>query len=235
MLGVEDLHCKFGECEVLRGVSFSLCGGEIVTIIGGSSAGKTTVIRALCGLADIFRGTIKVNGCRPTAGDFGLVQQGCHLFEHMTILKNVSYALRTVKKLSPNDTRVMAVDALEKFGLREKITAYPKNLSGGQKQRVAIARTLVMNPKVLLFDEPTSALDPEMTSGVIGMIGDIAAQGMAVLIVTHDLAMARRVSHRILFLEHGLIVENRPAEDFFVSPRAERAKSFLKNAACAGF
>jgi polar amino acid transport system ATP-binding protein len=232
MLRVKDLHCQFGTHEVLSGVSFDVSNGEVVTILGGSGAGKTTIIRALCGLEPISSGTVSVNDGKAVNGSYGLVQQGCHLFEHMTILNNVAYALRAVKKLSTQEASTMASQMLIKFGLADKLSVLPHNLSGGQKQRVAIARTLIMNPNVLLFDEPTSALDPEMTSDVVAIIKTIATQGMAILIVTHDLTLARRISDRILFLEHGKIVENRPTEEFFTSPHTERAKSFLRNAAC---
>jgi ABC-type polar amino acid transport system ATPase subunit len=232
MLRVENLHCKFGENEILSGVSFSVARGEIATIVGGSGAGKTTIIRALCGLERVCEGMVSVDGVAAKSGDYGLVQQGCCLFEHMTTLANVAYALRVVKKIPPEESKSMALRMLTEFGLADKANAYPNSLSGGQKQRVAIARTLVMSPKVILFDEPTSALDPEITSDVIRMIRNIAASGMAILIVSHDLVMARRVSLRILFLEHGKIIEDRKTEDFFANPQTERAKSFLKNAAC---
>ncbi|MDR1401516.1 MAG: amino acid ABC transporter ATP-binding protein [Puniceicoccales bacterium] len=232
MLEVKNLHCRFGTDEILNGISFTIANGEIATIIGGSGAGKTTIIRTLCGLEKISQGKISIGEHKSKRGDYGLVQQGCCLFEHMTILKNVSYALGAVKKFPPEKSKKIALEMLAKFGLENKANSYPNSLSGGQKQRVAIARTLVMNPKILLFDEPTSALDPEMTSDLITTIGDIAAQGMAILIVSHDLAMARRVSHRILFLEHGKIIEDRPTKDFFSNPQTERAKSFLKNSAC---
>ncbi|MDR2779464.1 MAG: amino acid ABC transporter ATP-binding protein [Puniceicoccales bacterium] len=231
MLEVENLYCILGTNKVLSGISFSIADGEITTMIGKSGSGKTTIIRALCGLENISHGKICINGKKARHGDYGLVQQGYCLFDHMTILKNVSYALQVVRKFSMKSANSMALDMLAQFGLKDKATAYPSSLSGGQKQRVAIARTLVMNPKILLFDEPTSALDPEMTSDVIDIVKNIASQGIAILIVTHDLVMAQKVSDRILFLEHGKIVENRPAEDFFSDPCSECAKSFLKNAA----
>jgi ABC-type polar amino acid transport system ATPase subunit len=141
------------------------------------------------------------------------------------------FSMRAVKKFSTKKAKAMALDVLTQLGLKDKITAHPSDLSGGQKQRVAIARTLVMDPKVLLFDEPTSALDPEMTSDVVDMIKGIASQGIAVLVVTHDLAISRRVSDRILFLECGKIVENRSTDEFFLDPHSEQVKSFLKNTA----
>ncbi|MDR1233065.1 MAG: amino acid ABC transporter ATP-binding protein [Puniceicoccales bacterium] len=231
MLEVENLHCTLGTNEVLNGISFTVAGGEIVTVIGRSGAGKTTLLRVLCDLENISRGRVCVNGKKACHGDYGLVQQGCCLFEHMTVLKNVSYALQVVKKFSTKKAKAIALDMLTQFGLKDKVAAYPSSLSGGQKQRVAIARTLVMDPKVLLFDEPTSALDPEMTNDVVTMIKNIASRGIAVLIVTHDLAMSRRISDRILFLECGKIVENRPTEEFFLSPLSKEVKNFLKNMA----
>ncbi|MDR1433397.1 MAG: amino acid ABC transporter ATP-binding protein [Puniceicoccales bacterium] len=231
MLEVSDMHCKIGAHEILADVSFSVSTGEVAAIIGGSGAGKTTIIRALCGLQKISNGRISIDSHEPKRGDYGLVPQGCCLFEHMTALQNVSYAPMAVLKFSRKKAGEVARKMLAKFGLEGKMAAYPSGLSGGQKQRVAIARTLVMNPKVLLFDEPTSALDPEMTSDVIATISDIAANGMPTLLVTHDLATARKVSHRIFFLEHGKIIENRKTAEFFSNPHTERAKSFLKNSA----
>ncbi|MDR2432829.1 MAG: ATP-binding cassette domain-containing protein [Puniceicoccales bacterium] len=231
MLEVENLHCTLGTNEILRGISFTVAGGEIVTVIGKSGMGKTTLLRVLCGLENISHGKVCINRKKACHGDYGLVQQGCCLFGHMTVLKNVSYALQAVKKFSAQKAKAMALDMLTQFGLKDKITAYPNSLSGGQKQRVAIARTLVMDPQVLLFDEPTSALDPEMTNDVVSMVKNIASQGIAVLIVTHDLAMSRKISNRVLFLECGKIAENRPTEEFFLDPHSAQAKSFLKNMA----
>ncbi|MDR2603381.1 MAG: ATP-binding cassette domain-containing protein [Puniceicoccales bacterium] len=231
MLEVKNLYCTLGANEILQGISFTVASGEIVAVIGKSGTGKTTLLRVLCGLENISRGMVCINGQKARHGDYGLVQQGCCLFEHMTVLKNVSYALQAVKNFSTKNARAVALDMLTQFGLKDKVTAYPNSLSGGQKQRVAIARTLVMDPKVLLFDEPTSALDPEMTNDVITMIKNIASRGIAVLIVTHDLVMSRKISNRILFLECGKIVENRPTEEFFLDPHSKQAKGFLKNMA----
>ncbi|MDR3144119.1 MAG: amino acid ABC transporter ATP-binding protein [Puniceicoccales bacterium] len=233
MLRVNDIHCKFGDSEVLRGVSFSVDDGEIATVIGGSGAGKTTLMRLLCGLEKISSGSVSINGHPAKAGEYGLVQQGCCLFEHMTLLGNVSYALEVVKKFPRARAVAIASEMLGRFGLADRANCYPSVLSGGQRQRVAIARTLVMNPRILLFDEPTSALDPEMTTDVIMLIKTIAADGISVLIVTHDLTMAKKISDKILFLDNGKIIEDRPAKDFFAHPVAERARSFLKNAACS--
>ncbi len=232
MLEVKELHCAFGSNEVLKGVSFTVKDGEVATIIGGSGAGKTTVIRVLCGLEKMTKGNVVVDGQPAGRGVLGLVQQGCCLFDHMNVLQNVAYALRAVKKLPCALAETRAKNMLSQFGLSDKFDVYPSRLSGGQKQRVAIARTLVMEPKVLLFDEPTSALDPEMTSDVISMISNISKSGIAVVIVTHDLTMARRISDRVLFLEHGKIVEDRPSDDFFKCPATERAKNFLIKSAC---
>jgi ABC-type polar amino acid transport system ATPase subunit len=187
-------------------------------------------VRAICGL-EKFSGSVTIGGGCGKHGDYGLVPQGCSLFEHMNAMKNVAFALMAVKKLPKAEAMAIAASTLAQFGMADKLLAYPRSLSGGQRQRVAIARILVMNPKILLFDEPTSALDPEMTSDVIRMIGDMASRGMKILIVTHDLMLARKVSSRVLFLEHGKIVEDRATVDFFSNPSTERAKSFLKNAA----
>ena len=150
----------------------------------------------------------------------------------MTVLKNVAYALYAVKRLQRADAEQIAIDMLSQFGLKNKGNEYPSKLSGGQKQRVAIARTLVMEPKILLFDEPTSALDPEMTSDVVEMIKSVAKRGIVVVIISHDLVMTRKVSNKILFLDGGVIIEDSPVDKFFKSPDTELAKNFLKKAGC---
>ena len=232
MLEVKDLCCKFGTNNVLNGVSFSVDDGQIATIIGKSGAGKTTIIRILCGLEKSSSGTVLVDDRKIKKGDFGLVPQGYNLFDNMTVLKNVAYSLCAVKRLQRTDAEQIAIDMLSQFGLKNKADEYPSKLSGGQKQRVAIARTLVMEPKILLFDEPTSALDPEMTSDVVEMIKSVAKRGIGVVIISHDLVMTRKVSNKILFLDGGVIIEDSPVDKFFKSPDTELAKNFLKKAGC---
>ena len=235
MLEVRDLSCKFGSHLVLSGISFCIPNGKIFTVIGGSGAGKTTIIRALSGLErENSHGEVMIDGHKVKHGDYGLVPQGYSLFKHMTVLQNVAYALRVVKKFPKKQAESIAINMLENFGLGDKLNSYPFRLSGGQKQRVAIARILVLDPKVLLFDEPTSALDPEMTTSIIKIIKQIASNGISILIVTHDLVMARKVSDHILFLEAGKIIENAPTAKFFTEPKTSRAKAFLSNAAYIG-
>jgi polar amino acid transport system ATP-binding protein len=227
MLDVRKLSCAIGGRAILNQVSFHVSAGEICTIIGGSGAGKTTVMRILCGLEQRFTGNIFVNGRENRNGFFGLVPQGDSLFKHFSVMENVTYALRKVKKYSKRQATGIATEVLSKLELQDKLESYPSGLSGGQKQRVAIARTLVMEPKVLLFDEPTSALDPEVTRGVIKTIRDLSATGISVLIVTHDIPLARQVTTHVLFLDEGRIVEDRCARDFFANPLSDRAKRFI--------
>ncbi|MDR1255605.1 MAG: ATP-binding cassette domain-containing protein [Puniceicoccales bacterium] len=229
MLEINKLSCKIGEDRILNSISFKVLPGEICTIIGGSGAGKTTILRILCGLEQRFTGDILVNGDRVRKGAnyFGLVPQGCSLFSHFTAVDNVSYALRKVKKYPKARAHAIAAENLAKFGLLDKLTSYPSSLSGGQKQRVAIARTIVMEPKILLFDEPTSALDPEVTRDIIEAIKTLSATGIPILIVTHDLPMARRVATHVIYLDSGSIAEDSGAEEFFSNPRSERARRFL--------
>ncbi|MDR2436101.1 MAG: amino acid ABC transporter ATP-binding protein [Puniceicoccales bacterium] len=229
MLNVDKLSCKIGENVILNGVSFGVSPGEICTIIGGSGTGKTTILRILCGLEERFTGNIFVDGkkIRKNANYCGLVPQGCSLFGHFTVIGNVTYALRKVKKYSKQRAYDVAFESLAKFGLEDKLSSYPSSLSGGQKQRVAIARTIVMKPKILLFDEPTSALDPEVTRDVIAAIKSLSASGIPILIVTHDMPMARRVAAHVVFLDGGKIIEDSAAGEFFSNPRSERARRFL--------
>ncbi|MDR0595781.1 MAG: amino acid ABC transporter ATP-binding protein [Puniceicoccales bacterium] len=229
MLEVNKLSCNIGENTILSDISFKVLSGEICTIIGGSGAGKTTILRILCGLEGRFSGDILINNRKIHRNThyFGLVPQGCSLFNHFTAIDNVAYALRKVKKYSKERAYTIATESLEKFGLSDKLSSYPSSLSGGQKQRVAIARTIVMKPKILLFDEPTSALDPEITRDVVDTIRILSATGMPIIVVTHDLSMARQIATRVIFLDNGNVIEDREAKEFFTKPHSERAKCFL--------
>jgi ABC-type polar amino acid transport system ATPase subunit len=214
---------------ILDEVSFGVSSGEICTVIGGSGAGKTTILRILCRLEERFTGNISMDGkkIRKNVNYCGLVPQGCSLFGHFTVIDNVAYALRRVKKYSKQRAYDIAFESLAKFGLEDKLSSYPSSLSGGQKQRVAIARTIVMKPKILLFDEPTSALDPEVTRDVIAAVKSLSTSGIPILIVTHDMPMARQVATHVVFLDGGRVIENSDAGEFFSNPRSERARRFL--------
>lgn len=231
MFQVKNLSCKLGSHEILRGINFSLKRGQVGVVLGGSGAGKTTLLRCLCGLIPIKSGTFLVDNVVRKIGDhdLGLVPQGFSLFENMTVLQNLTYGLRRVKKLSNEEANSIGLRWLRKFSLENHRNSYPSKISGGQKQRVAIARALALQPKALLFDEPTSALDPEMTFEVVKLIRKVASSGMIVLIVTHDLSMARAVANRIFFLDKGKILEDLTTEQFFHAPKTTRVRSFLKN------
>ncbi|MDR3273722.1 MAG: amino acid ABC transporter ATP-binding protein [Puniceicoccales bacterium] len=229
MLEVNKLNCKIDENTILSDVSFKILSGEICAIIGGSGAGKTTILRILCGLEQRFTGSVLVDNKKIEKGTnyFGLVPQGYSLFNHFTAMDNVAYALRKVKKYSRQQACDIATESLTKFGLKDKLDCYPSKLSGGQKQRVAIARTIVMEPKILLFDEPTSALDPEVTRDVIETIRTLSTTGIPILVVTHDIPMARRVATHVIFLDNGIIIEDCSGKEFFANPRSDRVKCFL--------
>ena len=248
MVRAEDLHKHFGTLHVLKGVSLTLARGEVVAVIGPSGSGKSTFLRCLNHLESIDRGHIDIAGetlastdaagaarypsesevrriCRHT----GMVFQHFNLFPHLTVLQNLIEAPITVRKLARADAVPRAEALLAKVGLADKRDAYPGHLSGGQKQRVAIARALAMQPDILLFDEPTSALDPELTAEVLRTMRQLAEDRMTMLVVTHEMAFAREVAHRVVFMDQGRIVEDRPARDFFAAPRHERARAFLEN------
>lgn len=243
MLKVDDITKSFGSNEILKGITFSVSNGEILTILGRSGAGKTTLLRCLAGLDQPGSGTITVGG-EPlhtmTPGRVGLVAQGFFLFENMTVLENIIYAPINVAKKSKTEVEHEALQILERLGLKDKANAHPASLSGGQKQRVAIARSLAMHPDVILYDEPTSALDPEMTSEVSSLIHNVSQRGLgsassstrgiASVIVTHDLQLARMVSDKILFLDQGKILELTEAEQFFKAPKTKSAQQFLAGA-----
>ena len=246
MIRATDVHKRFGALHVLQGVSLTVARGEVIAILGPSGSGKSTLLRCLNHLEAIDRGRIEIAGetlastddtgaarypsdsevrriCRRT----GMVFQHFNLFPHLTVLQNLIEAPITVKKLPRAEAVPLAEQLLAKVGLADKRDAYPNRLSGGQKQRVAIARALAMQPDILLFDEPTSALDPELTGEVLRTMRQLAAEHMTMLVVTHEMAFAREVAHRVLFMDEGRIVEERPARDFFADPRHERARAFL--------
>jgi ABC-type polar amino acid transport system ATPase subunit len=226
----------FGKLHVLRGVELTVDPGEVVVVCGPSGSGKSTLIRTVNGLERVQKGEIRVLGDTITRRgvnlpalrtQVGMVFQAFNLFPHMTALQNIMLAPLKVKKLSRADAETTARGLLERVGLREKADAYPANLSGGQQQRVAIARALAMQPRIMLFDEPTSALDPEMINEVLDVMTALARDGMTMMCVTHEMGFARRVAHRVVFMDEGQVVEQASPEAFFTAPRSDRGRQFL--------
>ncbi|WP_211654690.1 amino acid ABC transporter ATP-binding protein [Planococcus alpniumensis] len=236
MIDVQALSKKFGDNLVLSDITTSIQKGEVVAIIGPSGSGKSTFLRCLNLLETPSSGSIEINGKNLTASkkeihkirqQIGMVFQHFHLFPHMTVRENLMYAPMKAKGVKKYDAEEKARQLLERVGLAQKADAYPNSLSGGQKQRVAIARALAMEPELMLFDEPTSALDPEMVKEVLEVMKDLAKSGMTMIIVTHEMGFAREVADRVLFLDHGVLVEEGEPESFFKHPASERARDFL--------
>ena len=238
MIRVEGLkkHYLGGEVKALDGVDLSIQKGDVVAIIGPSGSGKSTVLRSLNLLEVPTEGHIYFEGVDITdkkvninihRQKMGMVFQQFNLFPHMTVLRNMTLAPMKLLKVSREEAEKRALTLLERVGLRDRAGAYPAQLSGGQKQRVAIMRALCMQPEVLLFDEPTSALDPEMVGEVLDVMKELAADGMTMVVVTHEMGFAREVADRVIFMEEGRIVEDGSPEDIFVHPKNERLKSFL--------
>ncbi|MBR5825474.1 MAG: amino acid ABC transporter ATP-binding protein [Clostridia bacterium] len=236
MIEVVNLCKSFGKNEVLRNISINIEKGEKVVVIGPSGSGKSTFLRCLNCMEDPTSGEIYFGGADITdprvdinlhRQKMGMVFQHFNLFNNMTVLKNLTLAPRKVLKKSKAEAEARAVELLKRIGLEDKANAYPSSLSGGQKQRVAIARSLAMDPEVILFDEPTSALDPEMVGEVLELMKDLAKEGMTMVIVTHEMGFAREVGTRILFMDEGRIIEDRNPREFFESPNTDRAKDFL--------
>ncbi|SJZ41233.1 amino acid ABC transporter ATP-binding protein [Anaerorhabdus furcosa] len=234
MIKATNLVKTFGKVKALDDVSVEIKKGEIVCLIGPSGSGKSTLLRAIKGLEEVEQGEIYIDGEKfdkkniKQQNKMGFVFQHFNLFPHLTVLENLTLSPIEVLKMSKADAEVLAKDLLIKVGLEDKIQAYPNQLSGGQKQRVAIARSLAMNPEFMLFDEPTSALDPEMVCEVLKVMQDLAEQGMSMIVVTHEMGFAKKLSSRILFLEEGKIVEESSPTTFFENPKTDRAKEFLE-------
>ncbi|MBJ8325349.1 amino acid ABC transporter ATP-binding protein [Streptococcus pacificus] len=235
-IDVQDLHKSFGKNEVLKGITTQFHEGDVVCIIGPSGSGKSTFLRTLNRLESITSGKVIVDGFdlsnKETNVDkarenIGMVFQHFNLFPHMTVLNNVIFAPVELGTYSQEEAKTIGLDLLEKVGLSDKANAYPSSLSGGQKQRVAIARSLAMNPDIMLFDEPTSALDPEMVGDVLNVMKDLAEQGMTMLIVTHEMGFARRVANRVIFTDGGEFLEDGTPEEIFDHPKHPRLKDFL--------
>ena len=237
MVNVKDVYKRFGDLEVLKGISLEVKQGEVVSVIGSSGSGKSTLLRCINRLEEVTSGEIyfedkEITGdkknVRELRSKIGMVFQNFNLFKHMTIMKNMIYAQMHVKKVPKEEAIEKAKVLLDRVGLLDKADVYPVTLSGGQQQRVAIARTLAMNPDVILFDEPTSALDPEMVGEVLDVIKDLTKTGITMIIVSHEMAFVREVSDRVVFLEQGVLIEDAPAKEFFDHPKTERARAFLE-------
>ncbi|NMZ32515.1 amino acid ABC transporter ATP-binding protein [Pseudomonas proteolytica] len=227
----------FGEQQVLNGIDLSVQSGEVVVILGPSGCGKSTLLRCLNGLEVAHSGSLRLAGkelldkhtdWRKVRQDVGMVFQSYHLFPHMSVLDNILLGPLKVQKRDPREARHQAEKLLERVGLADKRDAFPRQLSGGQQQRIAIVRSLCMNPQVMLFDEVTAALDPEMVKEVLEVIQDLARDGMTLLIVTHEMAFARAVADRVVFMEAGRILEHNTPEAFFTNPQTARAQQFLE-------
>jgi ABC-type polar amino acid transport system ATPase subunit len=226
----------FGPLHVLKDVTLDVAPGEVVVVCGPSGSGKSTLIRCVNRLEPIQQGEIWVYG-EPIAGngvnlsklraEVGMVFQSFNLFPHMTAIENIMLAPMKVKGLSRAEGEKIARDLLARVRIPDKADKHPANLSGGQQQRVAIARALAMQPRIMLFDEPTSALDPEMINEVLDVMTDLAKDGMTMMVVTHEMGFARRVAHRVIFMDEGQIVEAATPQDFFSAPKSDRAKDFL--------
>jgi polar amino acid transport system ATP-binding protein len=233
---VRDLHKYFGPNEVLKGIDFEVDHGQVVCVIGPSGSGKSTLLRCVNRLEEPTSGRIVVEGVDITDPEtdlddvrsrIGMVFQQFNLFPHLTVLRNLTLAQRRVRRRSKEEAEEIAHRNLAKVGLGDKDDAYPAHLSGGQQQRVAIARALSMDPDMMLFDEPTSALDPELVGDVLGVMRDLAQEGMTMMVVTHEMGFAREVGDKLVFMDDGVIVEEGVPADVLSRPQNERTQAFL--------
>lgn len=237
MLKGSNIHKSFGDLEVLKGIDLEVAPSEVVVLVGVSGSGKSTLLRCFNFLEHINKGTIEIDGqvidpkkhkLSKIRAEVGMVFQHFNLFPHKTVLENVIEAPIIVKKMKKADAIVLGKQLLEKVGLSDKADVYPSKLSGGQKQRVAIARSLAMEPKVLLFDEPTSALDPELVGEVLAVMQQLAHEGMTMVVVTHEMKFAKEVADRVIMLDEGRIIESADPVTFFENPSNERTKQFIQ-------
>lgn len=236
MITVKNLHKKFGDNEVLKGIDYQVNKGEKIVIVGPSGSGKSTFLRCLNLLEIPTEGEVWLeNTCitdpkvdiNKVRRHMGMVFQHFNLFQNLTIMENITLAPVKLKIKSKEEAREDAVRLLKQMKLEDKADAYPGQLSGGQKQRIAIARSLAMNPDVMLFDEPTSALDPEMVGGVLEVMKELAESGMTMVVVTHEMGFAREVATKVLFMDGGVIMEENTPKEFFENPQCDRLKDFL--------
>jgi len=236
MIDFRGVHKWFGSLHVLNDINLKIRQGEVVVVCGPSGSGKSTLIRCINRLESIQGGEIIVDGMplkdprtdiTKLRAEVGMVFQQFNLYPHKTALQNIMLAPMKVRKQSKEEAEKIALDLMNKVGIPEKIHSFPAQLSGGQQQRVAIARALAMQPKIMLFDEPTSALDPEMINEVLDVMVNLAREGMTMIVVTHEMGFAKKVSHRIIFMDEGRIVEEGTPETFFASPKNERTRIFL--------
>ncbi|HCA51590.1 MAG TPA: glutamate ABC transporter ATP-binding protein [Mycobacterium sp.] len=236
MISIRGVNKHFGALHVLRDINLDIDRGQVVVVIGPSGSGKSTLCRVINRLETVDSGTIAIDGEQlPVEGrklaqlrsNVGMVFQSFNLFAHKTVLENVMLAPITVRHLAREAARETAMDLLERVGVANQAQKYPAQLSGGQQQRVAIARSLAMGPKVMLFDEPTSALDPEMINEVLAVMTALAGDGMTMLVVTHEMGFARRAADRVVFMAEGAIAEDATPAEFFDNPRTDRARDFL--------
>lgn len=236
MIEVRNLKKSFGSNQVLRGIDTDIQKGEVVVVIGPSGSGKSTFLRCLNLLETPNEGSIVIEGEEITGKKadvnrirqkMGMVFQQFNLFTNMNIMRNMCVAPTTVKKTPKDHAEKRAIELLRRVGLEEKADSYPQQLSGGQKQRVAIARALAMDPDIMLFDEPTSALDPEMVGEVLAVMKELAASGMTMVVVTHEMGFAREVGDRVLFIDEGRIIEENTPEELFSHPQNKRTQDFL--------
>lgn len=237
LLKVENIHKRYGKEEVLKGVSFRLERGETKVVIGPSGTGKSTLLRCINQLSPPDKGRVWLDGVEVTHSKsninqlramIGFVFQDFNLFAHLTALANVRIAPMKVRGMKKEEATTLAMEELERVGLGDKASAYPAQLSGGQQQRVSIARALAMSPKLILFDEPTSALDPELIGEVLEVMIALAKNGMTMLVVSHEMGFARSVADEIIFMEHGVIVEQGSPEQLFSHPKQQRTGEFLR-------
>ncbi len=236
MITFTGVHKWFKQLHVLNDINLQVSQGEVLVVCGPSGSGKSTLIRTINQLEPINQGKLTVDGMDLSdkktdlnllRAEVGFVFQQFNLYPHLTVIDNITLAPMKIRKTGKKEAEEQAMILLERVGLAEKRNVFPSQLAGGQQQRVAIARALAMKPKIMLFDEPTSALDPEMIGEVLMVMKDLAQTGMTMIVVTHEMGFAREVAHRVAFMDHGVILEIAPPEDFFLRPEHERAKKFL--------
>lgn len=240
LLEIHDIHKKFGQLSVLNGVDLTVNKGDVVAILGPSGSGKTTLLRCINYLEVADKGEMLFDGTAYKLADndkkkiaelrkkTGFVFQNYNLFANKTALQNVTLGLTTARKMDKTRANEIGMAMLEKVGMKDRADHYPSQLSGGQQQRVAIARALAAEPEIIYFDEPTSALDPELIGEVLEVMKELAKEGMTMIVVTHEMSFARDVSNHVVFMEHGVIVEEGTSHDFFENPKQERTREFLR-------